>query len=72
VKLECNSSYDVKERSLVFGEKPSVGFIIESNEDLGVVDSCFNILVYFVVIAVNFLSFIIEFGHDEVPVGESR
>jgi hypothetical protein len=72
VKLEISSSYDVKERSLVFGEEPSVGSIIESNEDFGVIDSCFNILVYLVVIAVNFLSFIIEFGHDEVPVRESR
>jgi hypothetical protein len=70
VKLELYSIDDIEEGSFVFGEVPGTGSIIESNEEFGIVDSCFNIFEYFVFVSICFLSFIVVFGEDEVPIRE--
>jgi hypothetical protein len=72
VKLELYSIDDIEEGSFVLGKVPGTGSVVESDEEFGVVDSCFHIFEYFIFVSIGFLSFIIVFGEDEIPIRESR
>jgi hypothetical protein len=56
----------------VFGKVPGSGSVVDSDEEFGVVNSCFDIFEYFIFVSIRFLSFIKEFGKDQIPVRESR
>jgi hypothetical protein len=71
VKLEFHSINDIEEGSFVFSEVPGTGSVVESNEEFGIVDSCFDIFEYFVFVSIRFLSFIVIFGKDEIPMRKS-
>jgi hypothetical protein len=71
VKLEFYSVDDVEQRSFVFGKVPGGGSVVDSYEEFGVVNSCFDIFEYFIFVSIHFLSFVVEFGKDQVPVRES-
>jgi hypothetical protein len=72
VKLEFYSVNDVEQRLFVFGEVPGGGSVVDSYEEFGVVNSCFDIFEYFIFVSIRFLSFVKEFRKDQVPVRESR
>jgi hypothetical protein len=72
VKLEIYSINDIEEGSFVLGEVPGTGSVVEPDEEFGVVDSCLHIFEYFTFVSVSFLSFVIVFGEDEIPIRESR
>jgi hypothetical protein len=72
VKLELYSINDIEERLFVLGEVPGTGSVVESNEEFGVVDSCFHIFECFIFVSIGFLSFVVVFGEDEIPIRELR
>jgi hypothetical protein len=56
VKLELYSINGIEEGSFILGKVPGTGSVVESDEEFGVVDSCFNIFEYFCFVSVRFLS----------------
>jgi hypothetical protein len=71
VKLEFYSIDHIEQRSFIFSEVPGSGSVVDTYEEFGIVNSCFNIFEYFVFVLIRFLSFVEIFGKDEIPIGES-
>jgi hypothetical protein len=62
MKLEFHSIDDIEEGSFVFGKVPVTGSVVESNEEFGIVNSCFDIFEYFVFVSIHFLPKLFWFG----------
>jgi hypothetical protein len=77
VKLEFYPINDIEQRTTLNRERLSlvkyqVVVLLLIHEEFGVVNSCFSIFESSVFVSICFLSFIEEFGKDQVPVRELR